>query len=119
MEIETQNQADVLHSENMEWLKKLVMYADEIKEMQSRIEEIAANNTSRTVMPRIEHFQNQLIIQKHRINSLKHSIKNNDRMLNTNSADSDHASEKDKIDTFERIIKDLHGELNEFLQQPI
>ena len=119
MDIETQTQVDVLHSENLEWLKKLVMYADEIKNMQSRIEEIATNNTSRTVMPRIEHFQNQLIIQKHRINSLKHSIKNNDKMLNADSAESDHASEKDKVDTFERIIKDLHTELNEFMQQAV
>lgn len=119
--METQNQTDVLHSENLEWLKKLASYSDEINAMQSSIENVAASYTSRTVMTEIEHFQNQLTIQKHRINSLKHSIKNNEKLLNVdnNIAGSDHATAKDHVNTFEKIISDLKHELNHFLQQAI
>ena len=119
--METNNQIDVLHSENLEWLKKLASYSDEINAMQSSIENVAASYTSRSVMTEIEHFQNQLTIQKHRINSLKHSIKNNEKLLNVDDtvADTDHATAKDQVNTFEKIISDLRQELNQFLQQPI
>ncbi len=118
--MEIENQIDVLHSENMEWLKKLASYSEEINSMQSSIESVAATYTSRTVMSKIEHFQNQLIIQKHRISSLKHSIKNDEKLLNGNqSAESHHASAKDQVHTFEKIINDLRHELNQFLQQAI
>ncbi|MFM9943866.1 MAG: hypothetical protein ACKVQB_01395 [Bacteroidia bacterium] len=119
--METQTQSDVLHSENLEWLKRLASYADEVNAMQLQIEGIAASYTSQSVMAKIEHFQNQLIIQKHRINSLKHSIKNNEKLINldTNVADTDHASAKDQVNTFEKIISDLRQELGQFMQQAI
>ncbi len=120
--METHTQIDVLHSENLEWLKKLSSYSSEIDSMQSSIENVASSYTSKPVMAKIEHFQNQLIIQKHRINSLKHSIKNNEKLLgraDNDLAGNDHETAKDKVDIFEKIISDLKQELNQFLQQAI
>ena len=120
--MEIENQIDVLHSENMEWLKKLASYSEEINSMQSSIETIAATYTSRAVMSKIEHFQNQLIIHKHRISGLKHSIKNDEKIIQSHDnlkLESHHASAKDQVHTFEKIIGDLKLELNQFLQQSV
>ena len=47
--------------------------------------------------------------------------RNNEKLLNVDDtvADTDHATAKDQINTFEKIISDLKHELNQFLQQPI
>jgi len=124
--MENKEQLQELHSENLEWLKNLVFYADEIKNMQSRIEEIARENTSRSVMPKIDHFENQLQIQKNEYNHLKHAIKNNEKLINeamsntggsaTQIFASDHSNVREKVIIFEKIINDLRLELDQFLQ---
>ncbi len=117
--METVTQMDVLHSENMEWLKKLASYSKEIKTMQESIERVVSNYAFRTVLPQIEHFQNQFVIQNHRLNSLKHTIKYNEKLVSANfiSADMDHANTKEQIVTFGKILNDLKKELTRFLQQ--
>ncbi len=117
--METQNQTNVLHSENLEWLKKLALYAKEINIMQESIERVVSNYAFRTVLPQIEHFQNQFVIQKHRLNSLKHTIKYNEKLVSANydSADTDHATNKDQVEIFGKILGDLKRELTRFLQR--
>lgn len=63
-----------LHEENKEWLNKLAFYKDELKVMQNRVSEIAAKNTAKDVLASVEHFQNQLIIQRNNIDELAHSL---------------------------------------------
>ena len=116
-----------LHHENLEMLKKLEFYKDEIKVMQTRLEEVAGKNSSKDVMAQIEHFQNQLIIQRNNIDEFRHDVKQDENRLmdnikhNPTAADhrktEDHEAERDEVESFEKYFNDLRHELNRFLAQ--
>lgn len=55
-------------------LRGLEFYEIELRFLQERLEEIAADNTGHEVSERVEHFQNQLIIHRDQIDQLKHRI---------------------------------------------
>lgn len=113
------------HEENKEWMNKLLFYSDEIKVMQHRIEEIASKNTSKDILASVEHFQNQIIVQKNNIDTLKHEINiNNDEIakeIKSNPTAVDHRSIKDHseirngVESFEKVITSLKAELNQLL----
>ncbi len=110
------------HEENKEWLNKLLFYQDEIHVMEHHLEEIVSKNTSKEILAKVEHFQNQLIIQKNTIDTLKHEVNiSEDELMSSitkNEFAVDHRSIKDHIETrlkvevFEKIFKDLKTELN-------
>lgn len=110
------------HEENKEWLSNLLFFKDEIKVMEHRLEEIASKNTSKDVLKGVEHFQNQLIIQKNTIDTLKHGVTISEDALRAdiskNETAADHRSVKDHTETreqvkqFEKTFKDLKSELN-------
>ena len=72
---------EVLHQEHLEWLNKLDFYKDDIAILKRRIEEVAAKNTGHDVMAMIEHFQNQLIIQRNELDEFRHAIKEHENEL--------------------------------------
>ena len=51
--METQKPIYEIHALHTEWLNKLAFYADDLKVMQKRIEEVVAKNTDKTVLARI------------------------------------------------------------------
>ena len=63
-----------LHHLRNEVLRGLAFYEDELRIVQERLEGIASDNTHREVMEGVEHFQNQLIIQRNNIDELKHEV---------------------------------------------
>jgi hypothetical protein len=115
------------HEENMEWLNSLSFYTDEIKIMQTRLGEIASKNNSKDVLPAVEHFQNQLIVQKDHIDTLKHKINiSNDAIStelkeNPTAADrrtmEDHTDIREGMLTFEFMFASLKKEFNTFLSK--
>lgn len=114
-----------LHGEHEQWLNQLSFYTDEVKIMQSRIEEIAAKNTATDVMAQVGHFQNQLIIQKEQIDILSHNIREHEHALqkeindNPVAADhrkvADHGQNREGMERMDKIFNDLRHELNTFL----
>ena len=64
-----------LHEEHKTWLNKLLFYKDELSIMTNRLSEVSRKNTSREVLSLVDHFHNQLIIQKEQIDILNHDIK--------------------------------------------
>lgn len=114
-----------LHEENKEWLSKLAFYKDEIKVMENRVSEIASKNTSKDILSSVEHFQNQLIIQRNSIDELAHSINDHETYLvnrakeNPTAIDhrsvNDHPVMRDSFNSFEKVINELRKELNMFL----
>jgi hypothetical protein len=112
------------HAENTEWTNKLNFYKDEIRIMTGRLEEIASKNNATEVLSQVEHFQNQLIIQRNNIDEALHAVKINEESLqaevNNNPTAVDHrkvgyhAGEKELVDSFEKNFNDLRGEFNEF-----
>ena len=115
------------HLENNEWFNKLAFYQDEIKMMNNRIAEIAAKNTSKDTLARVEHFQNQLIIQKNNVDEIKHLVTINEDSLrkevnnNATAVDhrsvNDHSKERELVTGFEKNFNELRHELNSFLSK--
>jgi HAMP domain-containing protein len=93
--------------------------------MQRRLQEIAAANTSHDVLAQVEHFQNQLIVQRDNIDAIKHAVKKDEERLEKNlsgnpvAADhrtlSYHEREKNEVDAFENNFNALRDELKKFL----
>jgi hypothetical protein len=117
------------HRENEEWVSKLSFYKDEIAIMQNRIQEVVSANTSKEILSRAEHFQNQLIVQKNNIDMIKHGVNESERSLENNilhnpvSADhrktEDHSKERKDVTSFENNFTDLRRELNTFLSKTL
>lgn len=121
----TQKHLTELHAENKEWLNKLSFYNDDLTIMQSRLEEIAAKNSSKDALVMIEHFQNQFKIQNEQIDILKHEINQNSTNIELSISKNpvasdhrtmeDHAPERDKMERFEELFALLRKDLFGFL----
>jgi hypothetical protein len=116
-----------LHDEHKIWLNKLLFYKDEVMIMQNRISEVAKNNSSKEVLAFVEHFQNQLILQKEQIDILTHTVKEHEASLETAANKNpvaidhkkfeDHGDLREKVESFEKIFNDLRKELIIFLSK--
>lgn len=115
------------HQEHTIWLNKLSFYVDDMAIMQKRIEEIANKNTSKEVLAQIDHFQNQLLIQRKNIADIKHHIEKDEKELANNISKNetavdhrkveDHAGERADVKAFEDNFNQLRKELNHFAAQ--
>lgn len=110
-----------LHSDA---LRGLDFYKQEIDILKKRLEEIAADNTGHEVAERIEHFQNQFLIQinniddlKHRINenikTIENQVKNSAGFLDQKSAD-ENAGLYDQYLSEEKFINEIRQDFNRF-----
>lgn len=125
--METVKTIKELHDEHKIWLNKLLFYQDELIIMAGRIAEVEKKNSSDEVLALVDHFQNQLVIQKEQIDILKHDIKSHELFLegaiikNHDSIDQekfyDHKKHRESILVFEKIFNDLRGELIQFLSK--
>lgn len=116
-----------LHEDHKTWLNKLEFYKDEILIMQNRISEIAKKNTSKEVLSFVEHFQNQLIVQKEQIDTLKHEINSHERSIeekvnkkavaNESKKFLDHSAQRNNVESFEKTFNDLRKKLIQFLSK--
>ena len=116
-----------LHEDHKTWLNVLSFYKDDIELLKKRIEEVAAKNSAKDVLAMIEHFQNQLIIQRNNIDELKHSVKASENELEKNISNNpvavDHRSVEDEPElrdemvTFEKNFADLRKELIGFISK--
>ncbi|CAN5420370.1 hypothetical protein BH09BAC5_BH09BAC5_28520 [soil metagenome] len=116
-----------LHTVHTEWLNKLAFYSDEIKVMKGRLEEIASKNNGKEIMAEVEHFQNQLIVQKENIDQTHHDIKAHENVIEANidknptASDhrklKDHPEMRDAVNSFEKVFNELRHEFNAFLSK--
>lgn len=112
------------HAENVEWTSKLNFYKDEVAIMKGRLEEITSKNNDKDFLAKVEHFQNQFIIQRNNIDEISHAVKMNEEALqkevNSNPVAVDHrkmenhAKEKDLVDSFEKNFNELRTEFKTF-----
>ena len=113
-----------LHSEHVAWLQQTGFYRDELTIMGRRLSEVASRNNSKEIQVQVEHFQNQLIIQRNQLDYLHHNIKQEENQVEDNirqnptAADhrkmDDHVKLRDDVEIFDKIFKELRRELNEF-----
>ena len=115
------------HEENKTWMSNLLFYRDEIKVMENRLQEIASKNTSKEVLSQVEHFQNQFVIQKETIDTIKHEINLSNDLItleankNMTAIDhreiKDHSIVRDNMESFEKVFHSLKTEFNTFLSK--
>lgn len=116
-----------LHAENIDWQSRLEFYTDEVKIMTERIAEVARKNTAKDIQAHVEHFQNQMILQKELIDQLNHDIRDHEEYIlkniekNPTAVDhrqlNDHPMLRDRMSSFETIFNALRKELDLFLAQ--
>lgn len=63
-----------LHFEHKSWLNEIAFWLDEAKSFQNRLDEIEQRWTDDMVLAELGQFQNQMIIHKDRIHTLKEEI---------------------------------------------
>ena len=112
------------HADHTEWLSKMKFYTDEISILKNRLGEIAAKNNQKDVLAQVEHFQNQLIIQKNNIDEISHSIRVDEdtiqKEVEKNPVAIDHrempshSAEKNTVDAFEKNFNELRAEFKTF-----
>ncbi|MBK7390760.1 MAG: hypothetical protein KBH11_00850 [Bacteroidia bacterium] len=120
---------EVLHQEHLEWLNKLDFYKDDIAILKRRIEEVAAKNTGHDVMAMIEHFQNQLIIQRNELDEFRHAIKEHENELEAAVKSNPTATNRQRLsddpmlrtrmERYETIFNELRMELYRFLSKSL
>ena len=64
-----------LDAERKEWLDKIRSWESELGEMESENGKIVARTESKDAQKKVEHFQNQILIQKQQLDQMKHNIK--------------------------------------------
>jgi hypothetical protein len=104
-----------------EWMSKLKFYTDEISILKGRLEEIASKNNQQDVLAQVEHFQNQLIVQKNNIDEISHTIKLDEsaieKEVNKNPVAVDHRempSHAGEKEAFEKNFNELRAEFKTF-----
>ncbi|HLO53800.1 MAG TPA: hypothetical protein VK169_05890 [Saprospiraceae bacterium] len=70
-----------LHFEHKQWNSELMFWKDEIATFEHRLEEIVSRYTSKDVLSKLEHFQNQLILHGNAITYLLKDIKTHEKEL--------------------------------------
>ncbi len=117
----------VSHSgtDHQEWLQAIDFYKTEFDILQKRLAEVISKNTSHEALEGVEHFQNQFIVQRNNIDELRHSINEHVHqvILDTEKyADkieeermAEHEKLKDEFTVFEKVVKELRQEFNEYL----
>jgi hypothetical protein len=109
-----------LHQLHREWANKLNFYRDDVKSLEKRVEEIASKNTATEILAMIEHFQNQIKIQRNEMDILMHDIKIEEEELQKNISDNPtawdhrkaaHTTINERMVTFEKLFAELRREL--------
>lgn len=112
------------HRQHIAWLNYLAFYKDEMQVLQKRLEELAVKHPDGDVPAQIEHFQNQLILQREQHDILRHDIKQfenkieelyeRDPVLAANSRPKEEAGLNDRMETFSRLFHEMKDELYHF-----
>ena len=63
-----------IHHQDIDWLRELDFYNEELTILSRRLEEVVAKNTIKQLLGYVEHFHNMFIMFKEQIDVLKHDI---------------------------------------------
>lgn len=115
------------HEENVDFLKRLEFYKEEIKILSGRLEEVAGKNSAADCLVLVERFQNQLIVQRNNIDEIRHEVKQDENRLeaeiNENETAVDrrslpyHEREAELMAGFEKNFNDLRQDMKEFFSK--
>lgn len=114
-----------LHFEHQLWIKELAFYKDELVVFNNRLTEVSGKYSNAEILKKLEHFQNQFIIQNEVAEIFLHDLKGHERFLAdiarefTTAIDhrafSDHPELRDRMDIFVKLYRELRNEYMRFL----
>jgi hypothetical protein len=114
-------------TDHASWLKAIAFYEEEFDILKERLMEIAQKNSGAAIMARVEHFQNQFIVQRNNMDELKHRIREHDLQVSTaarqhsgkmdTANDGVHNSIREQFMGIEKISNELRHEFNQFLSK--
>lgn len=112
-------------NEHTDWLNAIEFYKQDLDILQKRLAEVASKNNGREAMAGVEHFQNQFIVQRNNIDILRHNINEHAGKVFADAKEhagkienvliGEHDQMKDEFNSFEKVVKDLREEFNQFL----
>jgi hypothetical protein len=113
-----------LHAEGREWKNRLDFYLDDLSIMEKRIGEVAAKNNGKDVLAFVEHFQNQMILQREQLDILEKEVRNFNHSIDEEAQKNPVAVDRrkmnedtelrDRVETFEHLFNALRQELHRF-----
>jgi uncharacterized coiled-coil DUF342 family protein len=116
-----------LHFEHVQWLNELRFWEDEIKSFNKRLGEVVIRYTSNDIRAKIEHYQNQFILQDEVIDTLKKEVKTHEKAIASYAEEhpiainrvhfDDHTELRDKMDTQRKIYNELKLGYFDFLSK--
>ena len=115
-----------LHADITEWKSSVGLVRSEIEIFQKQLGEIVTKNSHEEVLKGVEHFQNQFIRQLEVSDELLHDLHIVDRQLAEDAAigddddliyDTENASVKDRVETYNELFLDLKREFHTFLEK--
>ena len=114
-----------LNRECNSWRETLRNYRSELSEFKSKLQDVVSKPMSRSEMPQVEHYDNQIDIQLRNINQLKHEIKDHERNaaweqgkssgMITDTTWSSHESLLDRYEVLEHTLSELKEEFKSFM----
>jgi hypothetical protein len=117
----------LLHFEHREWLNRFDFYKNEFSSYEKLLGEVAVKNNSHEVTPQIEHFQNQFVLQREKLDVLRHNVKQSENAIEERMKDNavawDHQSMpaevelRGKVLAFDEMFNELKVEFRAFLQK--
>jgi hypothetical protein len=103
------------------WRETLRSYRDDFGQLKNRLQDLAGHQTNRDILLEIEHLDNQFHIQLINIHDLKQAIKNHQRKLTTEMAETQKGPLTDDATTdHEKLYNDyqqLESTLSEVKQE--
>ena len=121
----TKEQLMEMHSEHNEWQNKIKFYREELKKLNSQLDETIMRGPSVEQLPLIEHFQNQLTVQSEVLDVMRHDFKQHENAIEAkqesiNEFDSllggNHESSRERLAQFEKLFRELREEFHGFTQ---
>ncbi len=114
-----------MKSEHENWQNRIKFYKEEINQFNGNLNNVVKLPIESTLMPHVEHFQNQFIRQKEVLDIIRHDFKQHENLIEgiaseklnepTEGIQKIHSVQREKLDQFEKIFHELRNEFNVFL----
>lgn len=116
-----------LSRECSSWMETLRNFRTELTTYRTELQAVVARPISRSDMPQVEHYDNQIEIQLRNINQLKHEIKDHERNVSweqgksagnvSDGTGSQHEALLDRYEVLERTLVELKDEFGSFMKK--
>lgn len=116
--------AEKLHLEHTLWSKELSFAEDELRFFDKKLGQVVTQLQDKTLLAKLEHFQNQFIRQREVVDELKHDIGIHEQSLSRqlqqdlppdDQVADDHHAVRERMHLFRRIFAELKAEFFAYL----